>query len=66
MKSITNEQVDILASKGVEVFEIAKEVRGNLEDGSYVGITVENGSELLVFKDCVLINNEGGDVHKSL
>ena len=66
MKSITNEQVDILADKGVEVFEIAKEVRGNLEDGSYVGISVANGSELLVFKDCVLINNEGKDVHKSL
>jgi len=65
MNIVTNEQVDELASRGVEVFEIAKKVRNRLvscsglRSGSYVGISVENGSEILVFKDHVVVKKNG-------
>ena len=65
MKVVTNEQVDELANRGVEVFEIAKKVRtslvscSGLRPTSYVGISVENGSEILVFKDHVVVKENG-------
>ena len=65
MKVVTNEQVDELANRGVEVFEIAKKVRtslascSGLRSSSYVGISVENGSEILVFKDHVVVKKHG-------
>ena len=65
MKVVTNEQVDELAKRGVEVFEIAKKVRtslvscSGLRSTSYVGISVENGSEILVFKDHVVVKEHG-------
>ena len=65
MKVVTNEQVDELANRGVEVFEIAKNVRtslvscSGLRSSSYVGISVENGSEILVFKDHVVVKEHG-------
>ena len=65
MKVVTNEQVDELAKRGVEVFEIAKKVRtsltscSGLRSSSYVGISVEDGSEILVFKDHVVIKEHG-------
>ena len=65
MKVVTNEQVDELANRGVEVFEIAKKVRtslvscSGLRSTSYVGISVENGSEILVFKDHVVVKENG-------
>ena len=61
MKVVTNEQVDELANRGVEVFEIAKKVRtslvscSGLRSTSYIGISGENGSEILVFKDHVVV-----------
>ena len=65
MKVVTNEQGDELANRGVEVFEIAKKVRtslvscSGLRSTSYVGISVENGSEILVFKDHVVVKENG-------
>jgi len=65
MNVVTNEQVDELASRGVEVFEIAKKIRAGLvscsglRSGSYVGISVEDGSEILVFKDHVVVKRNG-------
>ena len=65
MNIVTNEQVDELANRGVEVFEIAKKIRDNLascsglRSGSYVGISVEDGSEILVFKDHVVVKKNG-------
>ena len=65
MKVVTNEQVDELANRGVEVFEIAKKVRtslvscSGLRSSSYVGISVENGSEILVFIDHVVVKENG-------
>ena len=59
MSIVTNQQVDELASRGVEVFEIAKKIRTGLENDSYVGISVEDGSEILVFKDHVVVKKNG-------
>ena len=65
MKVVTNEQVDELANRGVEVFEIAKKVRtslvscSGLRSTSYIGISVEHGSEILVFKDHVVVKENG-------
>ena len=56
LKQITDEQIEMLISKGVTIFEHVKKIKESItETDSYTEIMGNDGRSILIFKDTVLV-----------
>ena len=75
MKQLSDEQIDELIERGVGIFELVKKAKAEKQkdsddDGGYTSLMADDGKEILIFKDAVVIQdpltNEQQDKLKGL